>query len=66
MRLVRQKYYTANGEAKINCYKIAIGKKYILEAGINEKDDLEVYAEKNKIIVRKRRTNEKKKTKKVG
>lgn len=54
MRLVRQKYYTANGEAKINCYKIAIGKKYILEAGINEKDDLEVYAEKNKIIVRKK------------
>lgn len=54
MRLVQQKYYTANGEAKINCYKIAIGKKYILEAGINEKDDLEVYVEKNKIIIRKK------------
>ena len=54
MRLVQQKYYTANGETKINCYKIAIGKKYILEAGINEKDDLEVYVEKNKIIIRKK------------
>lgn len=54
MRLVKQKYFTASGEAKVNCYKLAIAKKYIQEAGIDEKDDLEVYAEVNKIIIRKK------------
>lgn len=54
MKLVKQKYYTASGEAKVNCYKIAISKKHILEAGIKENDELEVYTEKNKIIIRKK------------
>ena len=54
MKLVQQKYYTATGEAKVNCYKLAIGKKYIEEAGINEKDDLELYVEGNKIIIKKK------------
>lgn len=54
MKLVQQKYYTASGEAKVNCYKLAIAKKYLQEAGIDEKDEVEVYAEGNKIIIRKR------------
>ena len=55
MRLVKQKYYTATGEAKVNCYKLAIAKKYIQEAGIHEKDELEAYTEGNKIIIRKKK-----------
>lgn len=55
MKLVQQKYYTASGEAKINCYKLAISKKYLEEAGIDEKDDLEVFVEGNKIIIRKKK-----------
>lgn len=55
MKLVQQKYYTASGEAKVNCYKLAISKKHLEEAGIEETDDLEVYVEGNKIIIRKKK-----------
>lgn len=54
MKLVQQKYYTATGEAKVNCYKLTIAKKHIREAGIDEKDDLETYVEGNKIVIRKK------------
>jgi len=55
LKLVQQKYFTASGEAKVNCYKITISKKHIEEAGIKEKDDLEAYVEGNKIIIRKKK-----------
>ena len=55
MKLVQQKYYTASGVAKVNCYKINISKKYLEEANIKEKDELEVYVEGNKIIIRKKK-----------
>lgn len=55
MKLVQQKYYTASGEAKVNCYKLTISKKHILKAGIKETDDLEAYVEGNKIIIRKKK-----------
>lgn len=55
MKLVQQKYYTASGLAKVNCYKLAISKKHLEDAGIKEKDDLEVYTEGNKIIIRKKK-----------
>lgn len=55
MKLVQQKYYTASGEVKVNCYKLAISKKHLEEAGIDEKDDLEVFVEGNKIIIRKKK-----------
>lgn len=55
MKLVQQKYFTASGEAKVNCYKLAIAKKYLEEAGIDEKDDLEIYVEENKIIIKKKK-----------
>lgn len=54
MKLVQQKYYTARGEAKVNCYKLAISKKHLEKAQIKETDNLEVYAEKNKIIISKK------------
>lgn len=55
MKLVQQKYYTSSGVAKVNCYKLNISKKHLEEAGIDEKDDLEVYTEGNKIIIRKKK-----------
>lgn len=54
LKLVKQKYYIASGEAKVNCYKLAISKKHLEKAGIKETDDLEVYTEGNKIIIRKK------------
>lgn len=54
MKLMKQRYYTSSGEAKINCYKIAISKKHIISAGIKEDDDLEIYVEGNKIIIKKK------------
>lgn len=57
MKLVQQKYYTATGEAKVNCYKITIAKKLIEEAGIKEEDDLEMYVDKSKIIIQKKKNN---------
>lgn len=54
MKLVKQQYYTASGEVKVNCYKLAISKKHIIKAGIKDTDDLEMYVEGNKIIIRKK------------
>ena len=54
MKLVQQKYYTASGETKVNCYKITVAKKLIEKAGIKETDDLEMYAESGKIIIKKK------------
>ena len=54
MKLVSQKYFTAAGEAKTNCYKITVSKKLLEESGIKETDDLEMIAEKNKIIIKKK------------
>lgn len=54
MKLTKQNYYTAKGESKVNCYKLAVSKKYLEQAGINENDDLEIYVEGNKIIVKRK------------
>ena len=54
MKLVQQKYYTASGEARVNCYKLAISKKHLEDAGIKDTDDLEVYTEGTKIIIKKK------------
>jgi len=54
MKLVKQKYFNAAGEEKVNCYKLNIAKKLLEAANINEQDDLETYVEGNKIIVRKK------------
>lgn len=54
MKLVKQKYYNASGEEKINCYKLNISKKYLQDAGIDENDDLEVFVEGNKIVIKKK------------
>lgn len=55
LKLVQQKYFTASGETKVNCYKLAISKKHLEKAGIKETDDLEVFTEGDKIIIRKKK-----------
>lgn len=57
MKLVKQKYFTATGEAKVNCYRIIVAKKLLDQSGIKEDDDLEMIAEKGKIIIKKKAGN---------
>ena len=47
-KLVKQKYYTAKGQAKVNCYKVALSKFIVEASGITEDDEIIVYAEGNK------------------
>lgn len=54
MKLVKQKYFSASGEEKVNCYKLNISKKLLEAAKINENDDLEAYVKADKIIIKKR------------
>ena len=54
MKLVAQRYLNASGEKKVNCYKINISKKYLEEAGIKEDDDLVMYVQGDKIVVKKK------------
>jgi len=55
MKLAKQYYYSANGEKKINCYKINLSKEIIKEAGISEEDNIQIYVEKSKIIIEKKK-----------
>lgn len=52
-KLTKQMYYKANGERKINCYKVAISKEIVKQANIQDNDEIKVYADKNKIIIEK-------------
>lgn len=54
MKLVKQKYFTAKGEEKVNCYKLTISKGIINAAGIKPEDDLKVYVDNDKIIIEKK------------
>lgn len=52
-KLVKQKYYTSKGQAKVNCYKVALSKFIVEASGIKEDDEIIVYAQNNKIIIEK-------------
>lgn len=58
-KLTKQMYYKANGEKKINCYKVALSKEVVRQAGFNEETKLEVRAENGKIIIENGEKNEK-------
>ena len=51
-KLAKQMYYNAKGEKKINCYKVNISKEIVKESKINENDNLKIYAENKKIIIK--------------
>lgn len=52
-KLAKQKYTTAKGERKINCYLATIPKIVVKKSGIEDSDEIKVYAESNKIIIEK-------------
>ena len=54
-KLAKVMYGTAKGERKLNCYMKSIPKEVVKQAGINENEDLNVYAEKNKIIIERKK-----------
>ena len=51
---IKQMYYNANGEGKINCYKVIISKEIAKKANIQDDDEIKVCADKNKIIIEKK------------
>lgn len=53
-RLNKRYYLTSTGERKLNCYQIILPKDEVYKAGLNEKDDLIVVAEKDKLIIKKK------------
>ena len=54
-KLAKVMYGTAKGERKLNCYMKSIPKEVVKQAGINEDDDLQVYAKDNKIIIERKK-----------
>ena len=52
-KLNKQKYYSAKGEAKVNCYKVNLSKFIVEASGIKDEDEIIIYAQKNKIIIEK-------------
>lgn len=52
-KLAKNMYTTAKGERKLNCYVIHIPKKIVDETNIDENDNIKIYAENDKIIIKK-------------
>lgn len=52
-KLGKQMYYSKNGEAKINCYKINISKEIVKNSGIKDTDNIKIYSKINQIIIEK-------------
>ena len=57
-KLVKKKYYNANGNEKINNYFIYISTSVVKEAGFTGEENIKVYAKKGKIIIEKEDKNE--------
>lgn len=53
-KLNKQYYYTSKGEKKINCYHIIVTKDILKKAGIEEDDELSIYADYGTIVVAKK------------
>lgn len=54
-KLAKNTYITSKGEKKLNCYHIPIKKELVAKTDISEQDELNIYAENNKIIVEKKK-----------
>lgn len=57
-KLARNMYTTAKGERKLNCYACNIPKEIVNQTGITAIDDLKVYAQGNKIIIEKKKVED--------
>ena len=53
MKLVKKKYYDANGQAKINNFFAYISIEVARHAGFTGDEKIKVYARDNKIIIEK-------------
>lgn len=53
-KLIKQMYYKANGEKKINCYKVALSKEIVKQAKIKDDDEIKIYTKYNMIIIEKK------------
>jgi hypothetical protein len=53
MKLVKKKFYTSDGEAKINNYFCYISKSVVEQAKFTGEENIKVYADKNRIIIEK-------------
>jgi len=53
VKLIKQMNYNKNGEAKINCYHVNISKTLITEAGLQNIEEVKIYAKDGKIIIEK-------------
>jgi len=52
-KLIKKKFYTSTGEAKINNFLCVISKTIAKEAGFTGDEQIKVYAKKDKIIIEK-------------
>ena len=52
-KLVKQKYYNKDGEAKVFSYFVTISKALIKEVGWTGDEQVKVYVKGNKLIVEK-------------
>ena len=57
MKLVKNYYYDKNGNKKLNGYLIHLSKKDILQANINDNNDMIIYVENNKIVIEEKKGN---------
>lgn len=53
-KLAKQKYTTAKGERKVNCYLVTIPKRVVEESEIQEDDEISVYQEYGMIVINKK------------
>lgn len=51
VKLAKQYYWLKDGTKKLNCYHIAINKKILDDANINDDAELNIKAKKGKIII---------------
>lgn len=50
-KLVKNHYYNAKGEKKLNNFFVSVPKSVVFSAGIKETDNVKVYCQGNKIII---------------
>ena len=52
-RLIKQKYYTASGEAKINNYMVKLPKAIVEQSNIKDTDEIKLSITDGKIVIEK-------------
>lgn len=54
-KLLQINYYNKKGEKKINCYSVYLTKQIVEQAKIEKQDTLNIYVEKERIIIEKQK-----------